>query len=516
MKKRIISSLLIVVLIIGVVACGKRPEFSPGNDAYKNWNVDFSEEPTTITYLTIGDKPTNGMTEEAVEEINKILLKKVNAKLDIFYIGWNDYLNKYNQLLSSGEADVDLVATGSDWLDAWPNAQNGNFLPMSREMLQIFCPMTYMSVSNDEWSKCSYNGEVYFIPENEYTQWTNHGFIYRKDISEKAGIGEIKSWNDITSYVKYIARHKNEMIPWDSDGTNTIATLGYLMSAGKYNPIYELSTYGIWGNYTDSDGQIVSPYYEGDDFVEFAKLMKEWDMLGVWRDGQAGAGDNTEEFYQGYSGLVQHHTNFYFTEVKPQMEIKNPSATLGFYWYGEESGNLMKASILHGAMAIYSRSKNPEKALMVYDVLRNDADCYRLLRYGVEGVQYKVTKDKRLEKPSGYNSDRDEIVTNFWWGRRDEYEILDASIDWDEYYILLDTYSHLAVDYPWDGYDFSYGVDKRKLESVIKVCDKYIPEITYARYNITPEAEVALFRNELKDAGIEDVTREIQKIVDSH
>jgi hypothetical protein len=198
------------------------------------------------------------------------------------------------------------------------------------------------------------------------------------------------------------------------------------------------------------------------------------------------------------------------------MEIKNPSATLGFYWYGEESGNLMKASILHGAMAIYSRSKNPEKALMVYDVLRNDADCYRLLRYGVEGVQYRVTKDKRLEKPSGYNSDRDEIVTNFWWGRRDEYEILDASIDWDEYYILLDTYSHLAVDYPWDGYDFAYGVDKRKLESVIKVCDKYIPEITYARYNITPEAEVALFRNELKDAGIEDVTREIQKIVDSH
>lgn len=507
--------MLIVVLIIGMAACGKKHDNDVNENVYRDWNVDFSEDPTTITYLTIGDKPTNGMTEAAVEEINKLLLKKVNAKLDIFYVSWNDYLNKYNQILSDGDVDIDLVATSTDWLDAWANAQKGYFLPMSREMLKTFCPMTYQNVTSEEWTKCSYEGAVYFIPENEYTQWTNHGFIYREDIAREAGIGTIQNWDDLNRYLKYIARHRNEMVPWDSDGTNTTFTLGYLMSAGKYRPIYELSTYGIWGMYED-DGKIVSPYYEGNDFLQFAKLMKEWNMLGVWRSDQSEVGDNTEEFYQGYSGLIQHHTNKYFTETKPKMVIRNPSTELGFYWFGEECGNLMKTSILHGGMAVYAGSKNPEKALMVYDVLRNDKECYRLIRYGREGVQYTVTKDGRQKKLEGYNSDRDEILTNFWWGRRDELELLDSDVAWDEYYELLNTYEHVEIEYPWDGYDFAYGINERKLESVIQVCDKYIPEISYARYNISPEAEVALFRNELKDAGIEDVTREIQKIVNSH
>ena len=80
-------------LILGTVACGsygpKKDIRNTNDDAYKVWDIDFNEEPTTVTLLTIGDKPTNGMTEEAVAEINKILLKRVNAKLDIFYVGWD-------------------------------------------------------------------------------------------------------------------------------------------------------------------------------------------------------------------------------------------------------------------------------------------------------------------------------------------------------------------------------------------------------------------------------------------
>ncbi len=520
MKKRIISSLLIMFLIIGTAACGSfghsKENRKTNDDAYKVWDIDFNEEPTTVTLLTIGDKPTNGMTEEAVAEINKILLKRVNAKLDIFYVGWDDYLHRYNEIISSKNSNIDLIGTGSDWLDAWPNARQGNFLPMSREMLQFFCPETYSRVTSAEWDKCSYDGKIYFIPENEYTQWTNHGFIYRADVAREAGYDKLQSWDDITGYFSYIVRKKPEMIAWDSDGTNTIIGLGYLMSQKKYNPIYEVTTYGLWGAYSDGDGKIVSPYYEGDEFIKFAKLMKEWDMIGVWRAGQKGAGDEIDEFYQGYSAVVQHHTAQYYNVIEPLLRVKNPSASAGFYWFGEENANLMKTSILHGAMAVSAYSKNPEKALMVYDVLRNDRTCYRLMRYGVEGMQYVSPDGKKMEKPRGYNADRDDITTNFWWGRRDDYELLDTELNWNDYYKLLDSYEHVAVDYPWDGYDFAYGLDQNKLQAVIEVCDKYIPEITYARYSIPPEAEVTLFRDALKEAGIEDITRQLQKIKDTH
>lgn len=512
MKKRFFTCLLVLIVVITCIACGSG---SYQGEEYQK-EIDYTKEPVTITYLTIGDKPSNGRTEEVVDELNKILIKRVNAKLDIYYVSWDDYLNNYNAVLDSGKVSLDLVGTGSDWLDAWPNAISGNFLPLSKEMLQKYCPRTYTNVTSAEWDKCSYNGNIYMIPENEYTQWINHGFIYRKDIAQEAGIGKISSWEDLDKYFKHVKKNYTGMIVWDGDGKTTIHTLGYLMSKQKYAPIYELSTYGIWGAYYDDMKTIVSPYYTGDEFVEFARLMKSWKELGIWRRNFKSVEDNTEEFYNGYTSVVQHHTQKYFTEIKPTMNVMKPEAETDFFWFGEENNNLIKNSILHGAMAVYKDSKNPERALMVYDIIRNDQKCYNLMRYGIEGVQYRINKNGTLDKPSGYNSERDSVVLNYWWGRRDEFEYKDSSYAWDDYYELIDTYDRNAYEYPWDSVPFSTEEINLEMEPIIKVFDKYLPAISYGQYDITPEEEVALFRQELKEAGIEKMTRKLQMILDSY
>ena len=201
MKKRITALVMTAVMTISTISCGK---IDNSMDTYQYRGVDISGEPVTITYLTIGDKPINGMTEQVVDKLNEILLKKANAKLDIYYIGWNDYLENYNHTLDMVSVNLDLVATGSDWLDAWPNAVKGNFMPLTEEMLQKCCPQTYKNVSAKEWRCCSYNDKIYFIPENEYTQWINHGFVYRGDIARDAGLDSITSWSDLDKYFKYL------------------------------------------------------------------------------------------------------------------------------------------------------------------------------------------------------------------------------------------------------------------------------------------------------------------------
>lgn len=510
MKKRLISVALIICMVFAVASCGSTPFIDDGVE------TNIGDEVVTITYLTIGDKPTNGATEEVLERINKILLKKCNARLDIYYVGWTDYLNTYNRVLDGGKIDIDLVGTGSDWLDAWPNVTKGNFLPMTREMLSTFCPMTYSNVTEEQWQKCSYQGAIYLIPENEYTQWTNHGFIYRGDIADDAGLGEINNWYGLTRYLRYVASSRPDMVPWDTDGSNNILGLGYLMSAFRYNPIYEISTYGIWGCDREDSEKIISPYYEGDDYIRFAILMKEWDRIGVWRKPFDGTRDTDAEFNSGETAADQHHTQYFISTLKPDMEINQPMSDLQFYWFGKESGNVMKNSILHGAMAVYSRSKNPEKALMVYDTLRNDEECYRLMRFGIEGHQYTLTSSGEMEKPSGFNPLRDTFLTNFWWGRRDDYELIDSTYAWKDYYDLLDQYERVAIAYPWDGYNFAEVVTDSRTQHIIDIFDKYIPEISYAEYDVSPEEEVERFRQELKEAGFEEVTKEIQKIVDSY
>ena len=150
-------------------------------------DVDTSEH-VVINYMVTGDAPTNDATQKMLDELNAILTEKVNAELQIYYIGWTDYLSNYNLTLARMDGSVDLVGTATDWLDAWPNAQQGAFLELSEDMLKTYAPLTYAQVPAENWDKCKYNGEIYFLPEDHFTQWTNHGFMYRMDWAKEAGL----------------------------------------------------------------------------------------------------------------------------------------------------------------------------------------------------------------------------------------------------------------------------------------------------------------------------------------
>ena len=93
-------------------------------------DVDTSEH-VVINYMVTGDAPTNDATQKMLDELNEILTEKVNAELQIYYIGWTDYLSNYNLTLARMDGSVDLVGTATDWLDAWPNAKNGAFLELT-------------------------------------------------------------------------------------------------------------------------------------------------------------------------------------------------------------------------------------------------------------------------------------------------------------------------------------------------------------------------------------------------
>ena len=61
-------------------------------------DVDTSEH-VVINYMVTGDAPTNDATQKMLDELNAILTEKVNAELQIYYIGWTDYLSNYNLTL---------------------------------------------------------------------------------------------------------------------------------------------------------------------------------------------------------------------------------------------------------------------------------------------------------------------------------------------------------------------------------------------------------------------------------
>lgn len=297
MKKKMLALFLATSMVAGLVGCGgsssstdtsasktdtsattsTSTDTSSAADTADAAAIDTSEH-VTITYMTTGGKPTNGATEEMLEKLNAILTEKVNAELEIYYIDWTDYLSVYNLTLAQMDGTVDLVGTASDWLDAWPNAKNGAFLELSEDMLKTYAPQTWASVSPEHWELCKYDGNIYLMPEDNYAQWTNHGYAYRLDWAKEAGLEDgVHSWEDLTTYFRYVKEAYPDVIPWDSDGTQYSQMVsGWIASHSNYVSIDGLNAGAMWGGTKDDLYTVYSPYVtDTDSLVEFAKMMKE-------------------------------------------------------------------------------------------------------------------------------------------------------------------------------------------------------------------------------------------------
>lgn len=557
MKKKALAVLLATAMVLGTAACGSSADTSSSSDTSGStdttettastdaaasddsasadtsasddpWaDIDTSEH-VVITYMTTGDAPSGDKLErynEMMEQLNAILTEKVNAELQTYFISWTDYLSNYNLTLAQMDGSVDLVGTASDWLDAWPNAKNGAFLELSEEMLQTYAPKTWASVPAENWDLCKYNGEIYLMPEDNYAQWTNHGFCYRLDWAKEAGLEDgVHSWEDLTEYFRYVKEAYPDVTPWDSDGT-AYATMvgGWISSHSDYVSIDGINSGAMWGGTRDDLYTVYSPYVtDTDSLVEFAKLMKEWDEIGVWPTDVLNntVSTNRDDYRVGRVAAEQHHTQTWTDLVShtPANTIydDDPDAETGFFYFGEETGNVTALSITHGAMAVSAGSNNPERALMVYDLLRNDPDCYKLFCYGIQGVSWDVNEEGLRITPEGYNNDIDNIngTTNYWWGRNDDLEIRDASRNWDAIDKLYAEYDAIKIEYPYGQFVADVDNIQSYISNINEIHTNYMKQIAYGKYSGTAEEIVAEYQEALKAAGIDTVTEELQRQFD--
>lgn len=553
MKKKLIAVLLTASMVLGMTACGGNSGSGSSSDSSGSTtessstdaagasndggsssggaDIDTSEH-VVISYMTTGDAPSGEAKErldEMLAQLNAILTEKVNAELEIYYISWTDYLSNYNLTLARMDGTVDLVGTASDWLDAWPNAKNGAFLELSEDMLKTYAPKTWASVPAENWELCKYNGEIYLMPEDNYAQWTNHGYVYRLDWAKEAGLSNgVHSWEDMTEYFRYVTANKDELgisVAWDADSTE-YATMagGWITSHSNYVSIDGINSGAMWGGTKDDLYTVYSPYVtDTDSLVEFAKMMKEWDEMGVWKTDVLNntSATNRDDYRVGKVAAEQHHTQTW-TDLVSHTEANkiydtDPDAETGFFYFGEEAQNVVALSITHGAMAVSAGSANPERALMVYDLIRNDPDCYTLFNYGIKGVSWDENEAGLRITPDGYNSDTDNIngMTNYWWGRNDDLEVKDARRNWDKIDELYDEYDKIKIEYPYGQFVPEVDSIEAYISNVNEIHTNYMKQIAYGKYSGTAEDIVAEYQQALKDAGIDEVTAELQKQFDA-
>lgn len=510
--KRVVSVMIVCTLILSMTACGKSGDTKTPGTANKG-----NDEHVVITYMVTGDVPTNKTMTEALPALNKILTEKVNAELEVKWIEWTDYLSHYNLELASQDGNIDLVGTGTDWLDAWPNAQRDAFLPLTEEMLKENAPQTYAQVPAEHWDFCKYNGNIYFIPEDNFSQWTNYGFMYRGDWAGEAGLTDgVHSWDDLGKYFAYVKANKEGVLPWNATPDVVVINQmsnGWITSHTENIYIEGLRADLFFGESKDNPYTLSRYFLEGDELVKFAQNEKAWADAGYWKEDVLNntSVDSREEFLQGLSAADQRHSmTFYDHEAKRMEQEYQPGCDLGFFWFGEEKGNLVSLNITHGAMAVAAKSKNPERALQVYDLLRNDPECYALFNYGFEGEQYILSEDgKTFTRPEGFVEDTDAVNFNFWWGRNDDLEFISPLTDVEKRDALIEQYNKVAIVYPYGKAVINLDPISAELDNLSNIYNTYMPQIVFGKAE-DPAAYVAEFREQLKAAGYEKCIAEIE------
>ncbi|GIQ65374.1 hypothetical protein PACILC2_39420 [Paenibacillus cisolokensis] len=225
--KKLSALLLAIALLFGLAACSGSGGGNAGTESTggtkpagtSNEGNDQAADTSKfvkISYVVLGDKPKNGQFEKVLAEVNKRMKEKINAELEWKWVEWADWQTKYNLLLASGEP-IDLITIGTDWLDTWGNAQRGAFKPLD-ELLPKYAPQTWKEIPEEDWAESKYKGQIVLIPENDYTQWVNHGFFTaeigprKRALRNRSKIG--KASGNIFSSSRTPSRTSSRGTPW--------------------------------------------------------------------------------------------------------------------------------------------------------------------------------------------------------------------------------------------------------------------------------------------------------------
>jgi len=465
--------------------------------------------------LLMGNTPTNGRHAAALDEINKITSQRIGAILKTRYIEWADWQNQYQLALAAQDPTLDLVITATDWLYAWEIARRGGFYPLTPELLKANAPKTWAEVIPSHWEVCTESGKIWFIPEDQYSQYTNHGMFWRLDWARQGGLTSVEKFEDLEKYWDIVKKNHPEAYPWDINGAE-YADLGLIGAyiQGK-RPVQTIiganaGNYGLFQYNISDPYTVVSFYMDGNELVEAARLLDSWAKKGFWREDVLNyRGETRNLLYAGLSGSDQHHTQTYLG-VRAEMDKpeRQPGSELQMYWWGKENNNVNRDLLTHGATAVNAASRNVEKALQMYDLLRNDQQIYTLYNFGIEGKDYIVVSPGVFGRPSTYNSLTDGLEANFWGGRMDKFEPA-----WDDWWsgrkAFIENLNTFARDYPLEKFSFDNTKVAAEMSALGDVCATYLPSIHFGKTG-NPEKAVSDFRAALQRAGFDKVKAELQ------
>lgn len=473
--------------------------------------VDTSKEVKLKMYL-LGDKPKD--FDLVYGEVNKLLKQDINATVEVSFLSWGDWQQKYPLLFASGES-FDLIYT-ANWAQYNTQATKGGFLEITQDMLKTYAPKTAASAYKEALEQAKMDGKQYMLPMN-FKEVQGSISLFRGDLLEKHNLKLEDITANSTSLAQYydtIVQKEKGLIPVNAAGLNWWGAPLYLPTEKMKNwlDLVGAGNLRLYYDYTDPKAKVIS-LFDSEQFMEGVKVSNEWAGKGYWsKSAMVSKTTDNEAFENGKAAIAGGNlstiNSLYMKVSKAHPDWKIVAADTGFGFSVD-----LKPFIQNG-MAINKSSKNPERALMMLDLFRNDPRYFDLTFYGIKGKHYDLAADGKSIVPlpdnGGYPPEG-----ACPWGWRDDKLVRATEGGLPNYNQLKDNLLKKAVTAPLQSFNFDDSSVKNELAAVGNVITQYIKPLAFGVVKSDVEKEVNEARKRLEEAGSKKIVEEFQRQVDA-
>ena len=467
---------------------------------------DISEEVTLVMYL-IGDRPVDN--DEVFAKINERLKAEINATIDVKFMSWSEYEQKYPLIFASGE-DWDIIYT-ADWCFYNAQATKQGYYEITREALETYAPMSAETMYPEAWEQAKVDGKVYMLPMN-YKEITAYVYMARGDLMDKYGITSVASLDEAESYMDAIVENEPSLIPIDV-GSDYDKLFLYDRMWKKANWESEEKVIGVgpWQAMASvselDDSAAVLGNFDQPEFLDVITRLKDWKDRGFWsKNAVVNTQNNTESFQAGKSALALMNANT-AKSVYASVTAEHPEWDVRVFDAQDGVPPVLNSYLANG-MSIFSKSKNPERALMALDYLRNDEEVNSLFCYGIEGKHWEASGDGTLVSlPDSSNYAYD---SNCNWGVRNDayWRVIEGGIP--NLPELNKGWQDTARSERYQTFVFNDESVKNEIAAIGEIFDTDY-KLLGLGFTDDPEADIAKLREKMEAAGAQKVYDEIQK-----
>lgn len=456
-------------------------------------------KPVDLTWYAIGSPQKD--QQMVIDEMNKTLKEKLNVTLKMNVLDWGAYNDKMKVIMAGGEP-FDICFTAS-WTNNYNGAvAKGAYLELD-ELIQKYGKSILEQMPKDYWNAMKVNGKIYGI-FNYQIACMNNGFVADKALVEKYAFDykSVKKLQDLEPFVKNVVEGENGKI---TASTNIITgdLQPFNFETGiKYFPASGSAHIPLWVKADDKDLKVLN-LYETTDMMDLLKITRSWYLKDYIKKDLASIKDMSNDRKSGKFCIDLGGNLKPGVEAEYFSNYKHEVVSIPMY-----PAFARTEDITATLLAISKNSPNPERAMMLIDLLWSDKELYNTLCFGIEGKHYTKIDDVTVEtlKDSAYNPGSD-------WQFGNQFNAFLRKGQSKDTWEVTKKLNDEAVKSNLLGFVF----DRETVKNESAAIEGILQEYSYPLYvgAIDPEKHVPIMNKKLKDAGIDKVAAELQTQIDT-